>query len=137
MISFMLSSCGSLSNKVPVGVVDESDGLTCLLDPGPCHHGQSSGQEPQVVVSTNEATIASKGCASSAEEQEFKFVPCDQESWLTAASCKLVTCQRVSAKYPIHLSNLIRSDLAELTSKSQTIKILIVALSLRYISPAG
>ena len=137
MISFMLSSCGSLSNKVPVGVVDESDGLTCLLDPGPCHHGQSSGQEPQVVVSTNEATIASKGCASSTEEHEFKFVPCDQESWLTAASCKLVTCQRVSAKYPIHLSDLIRSDLAELTSKSQTIKILIVALSLRYISPAS
>ena len=137
MISFMLSSCGSLSNKVPVGVVDESDGLTCLLDPGPCHHRQSSGQEPQVVVSTNDATIASEGCASSAEEHEFKFVPCNQESWLTVASCKLVTCQRVSAKYPVHLFDFIRCDLAKLTSKIQTIKILIVALSLCYISPAS
>ena len=133
----MFGSCCSLSNQVPVGVVNKSDGLTALLDHRPCHHGQGRGQEPQVVVSTNDATIASEGYASSAEEHEFKFVPCNQESWLTVASCKLVTCQRVSAKYPVHLFDFIRSDLAELTSKSQTINILIVALSLCYISPAG
>ena len=133
----MFGSCCSLSNQVPVGVVDKSDGLTALLDHRPCHHGQGRGQEPQVVVSTNEATIAGHGGTSSSKEQEFKLVPCEQESWLTAASSKLVTCQRVSAKYPIHLADFIRCDLAELTTKGQTIKCLIVALTLRYIPPGG
>ena len=72
----MFGSCGPLSNKVPVSVVDKSDGLTAPLDHRPCRYGQSSGQEPQVVVSTSEATIAGEGSTSSGEEHEFKFVPC-------------------------------------------------------------
>ena len=120
---------------LPVCVVDKSVGLTRLHSQSPSEDGDQRGDEPQVIVTFDEPTVATKSSTSAGEGQEFKLVPRLYESRFLPAAGQFVPGQRVSTEDSVDFANLCRGDISKLLSELKGVNHLVPVLPLNHILP--
>ena len=125
----------SSESHLPVCVVEEGGRLSGALVEGPEANGEDGCNEPQVVVTTDEATVGTESTAETCEEGALTEVPRLEEAWLALAQRHVVSTDGVSSEDAIDFGDFGRRDLAELLAEVERFKLPESVLVLRSVLP--